>query len=77
MRPKFNPSTTDKTKQTTKKKRQITTTTNPLSWVWWLKPVILATWEAEVRRIKVQSKPRQKILKTLSQPIAEHGGAHL
>jgi hypothetical protein len=29
-------------------------------------PVILATWEAEVRRIKVQGQPRKKVLKTLS-----------
>jgi hypothetical protein len=30
-------------------------------------PVILATQEAEIRRIAVQSQPRQIVLKTLSQ----------
>jgi hypothetical protein len=24
-----------------------------LSWAWWLKPVILVTWEVEIGRIKV------------------------
>jgi hypothetical protein len=27
--------------------------------LWWLTPIILGTWEAEIRRIKVQSQPRQ------------------
>jgi hypothetical protein len=27
---------------------------------WWLTPVILATWEAEIRRIKVPGQPQQK-----------------
>jgi hypothetical protein len=30
-----------------------------LSWHWWLIPVILATQEAEIRRILVQSQLRQ------------------
>jgi hypothetical protein len=32
----------------------------------WLTPVILTTQEAEIRRIEVQSQPRQILLKTLS-----------
>jgi hypothetical protein len=28
---------------------------------WWLTPVILAAQVAEIRRIKVQSQPRQKV----------------
>jgi hypothetical protein len=34
---------------------------------WWLTPVIPATQEAEIRRITVQSQPRQIVHKTLSQ----------
>jgi hypothetical protein len=33
---------------------------------WWLTPVIPPTQEAEVRRIAVQSQPRQTVHKTLS-----------
>jgi hypothetical protein len=33
---------------------------------WWLTPVILATWNAEIRRIKVQVQPREIVGKTLS-----------
>jgi hypothetical protein len=32
----------------------------------WLTPVILATQEAEIRRITVQSQPRQIVLEILS-----------
>jgi hypothetical protein len=35
--------------------------------LWELMPVILATQEAEIRRIKVQSNPRQIVHETLSQ----------
>jgi hypothetical protein len=33
---------------------------------WWLKPVILATQEAEIRRITAQGQPREIVCKTLS-----------
>jgi hypothetical protein len=33
---------------------------------WWLTPVILATQEAEIRRITVQSQTRQRVHETLS-----------
>jgi hypothetical protein len=37
-------------------------------------PVILATWEAEIRKVVVQCQTGQKVTKTPSQPIAGHGG---
>jgi hypothetical protein len=40
---------------------------NILAGYWWLMPVILATQEAEIRRIAVQSQPRQTVYQTLSQ----------
>jgi hypothetical protein len=41
-------------------------------------PVILITWEAEIRKIMVPSHPEQNICETLiSTEKAEHGGMHL
>jgi hypothetical protein len=37
-----------------------------LSGSWWLMSVILATQEAEIRRIMVQSQPKQIVHETLS-----------
>jgi hypothetical protein len=34
-------------------------------------PVILATWEAEIKRIKVRGQPRQIIYKTPSDPVSK------
>jgi hypothetical protein len=36
-----------------------------VAWQWWLRPVILATQEAEIRRIMVLSQPGQTVLETL------------
>jgi hypothetical protein len=42
---------------------------------WWLTPVILVTQEAEVRRIVVQSQPRQIVLRypISKKPITNKG----
>jgi hypothetical protein len=44
------------------------------SWVLWLTPVILATQEAKIRRIMVQSQPRQIVLETLSKKLITKRG---
>jgi hypothetical protein len=36
------------------------------AWHWWLTPIILATWEAEIRKIMIQSL-KQTVHKTPSQ----------
>jgi hypothetical protein len=41
---------------------------------WCLTHVILATCDAEIRRITVQGQPGQIVHETLSQPIARYGG---
>jgi hypothetical protein len=40
----------------------------------WLMSVILDTWETKIRRIVVWGRPRQKVSKTPSQPIAQGVG---
>jgi hypothetical protein len=47
----------------------------PESGHWWLTSVILASQEAEIRRIMVQSQPKQTVCKTLPQkiPITKKG----
>jgi hypothetical protein len=42
---------------------------------WWFTPIILATQEAEIRRIMVQSQSKQIVHKTLSQkkPFTKKG----
>jgi hypothetical protein len=37
-----------------------------LSWHWWLRPMILATQKAEIRRIELRSQPRQTVHKAIS-----------
>jgi hypothetical protein len=41
---------------------------------WWLTPVILATQEGEIRRIKIQSQPRETVRETLTQKTLHKKG---
>jgi hypothetical protein len=41
---------------------------------WWLTPIILATQKAEMRRIKVQSQPRQILHEPLCQKYPTQKG---
>jgi hypothetical protein len=43
-----------------------------LAWHLWLMLVILATQEADIRRITVQSQPREVVFETLSQKYPTH-----
>jgi hypothetical protein len=43
----------------------------------WLTPEILATWEAEIRRIAVRGQPRQTVHEIPSKLILGHGDVHL
>jgi hypothetical protein len=43
---------------------------------WWFTPVILATQEAEIRRITVLSQPRQTVHETLSQKYPSRTQTH-
>jgi hypothetical protein len=38
---------------------------------WWLTPVILATWEAEIRRIMVRSQPRHSSRDPISKDTSQ------
>jgi hypothetical protein len=49
-----------------KNKSVIRCKTKVIAGLWWLTPVILATQEGEIRRITVQSQPRQIVCETLS-----------
>jgi hypothetical protein len=40
----------------------------------WLTPIILATWEAETRRVAIQGQPGQIVCKNLSPKQPEQNG---
>jgi hypothetical protein len=48
---------------------QMHTTLKIRSWMWWPRPVISGTQEAEIGRIEIQDQPGKTINKTPSQQI--------
>jgi hypothetical protein len=48
-----------------------------LGQVQWLKLVIQAIWEVEIKRIAVQSQPGHKVHETPSEQMTGYSGAHL
>jgi hypothetical protein len=42
---------------------------------WWLRPVILVAWKAEIGRIEVQSQPRQIVHKNRADGVAQGEGS--
>jgi hypothetical protein len=42
--------------------------------LWLIMPIILATWETEIRRIEVRGKPRELVCKILSPKQPEQNG---
>jgi hypothetical protein len=50
---------------------------NNWGWEWWLKPVILAAWKAEIGRITIRGQSKQKVYMTPSQQMAKHSGVCL
>jgi hypothetical protein len=47
-----------------------------LRWIQWFTPVILATWEAELRRITVWGQCGQKVHETFISTIGGHSSVH-
>jgi hypothetical protein len=48
-----------------------------LVWVWLLISIILATWEAEIRRTAFEARPGKKFRKPTPQPIKAGYGTHI
>jgi hypothetical protein len=61
--PEFKPQSHQKKKRKERKKNMKT------SWVWWVTPVILATWEAEIGRIMVRGQQGNGIVGRVHKPL--------